>query len=526
MLSSHSTTPLRRVHLLVAVLLFGLLVALSYPFYRYFVDPDAVAYLTMATRAATGEPWRLVNALWSPLHPALVALCVKGGMEPLPAAQLTNALACLLILVATFSIFRKAAMLRMPGLPLLLALSVFLCYALYKQLFCDLWQVALLLFYLRLLSVESFLKRPQLWVLAGILMALSAYAKIYSFYFLLLHFPIAVAWLGHHTKGKFPWKAAATGLLTMCLLMLPLALLMHHKYRFWGLSKSGALNTSWTLAGHKSLRPDFHALIPPPYANSPYTWEDPFLAEGSFHSRFESLAMMKSQMGHSLQAALQGVEAASQISPFLLIIFLATGLAWVLRSVPFPPYEKLWFAAVLIMPLGYLLLHFEARYIWLLLPLGMVFGAKWLLRCRPLFMQHKRLFALAGWLLAASFVVYPAYDMKALFRSGEDTFHLAKQLRSIGVEGSFYSNEDPNRAGLLAYWMGSRFYTPSAERLSHDEVLQDMRRYGVKYYFDFQSGLDVTIPVFPDEQKRPFPQVDSGRIAGLRIFLVTPGQQP
>ncbi len=36
-----TTRPLRLIHLLIACTLFGALFALSYPYYRYYVDPDA-----------------------------------------------------------------------------------------------------------------------------------------------------------------------------------------------------------------------------------------------------------------------------------------------------------------------------------------------------------------------------------------------------------------------------------------------------------------------------------------------------
>jgi hypothetical protein len=521
MLNTAPDKLLRPVHLLSAGVLFCLLFLLSYPFYRYFVDPDAVAYLTMAKRAAAGEPWRLVNALWSPLHPALVAACIHFGMDGLLAAQLTNAIACLLALAAGFAIFRRFGIGRPIGFPLLLALAGFLCYALYKQLFCDLWQLAFLLWYLIAITTSGFLKKPGLWALAGLLMAAAAYAKIYSFYFLLLHFPVSVWVLSRQAKRSFSWKAFSAGLLTMAMLLSPLSLLMHAKYGFWSLSKSGALNTSWTLVGHKTLRSDIGALIPPPYPNSPYTWEDPFIAEGALHSRFESLAMLKSQVGHSIQSALQGVEAAGQISPLLLLIFAATAFALLLRRGSFSSEEKIVFAAAAIMPLGYLLLHVEARYIWLLLPLGMLFGARWLQQLAPFFSGRQWLFRLAAWTLAASFVVYPLYDMKSLFRGGEDIYRLAQKLCARGLVGSFTSDAHPSRMGLLAYWLDANYYTPSAVSLSREAILADARRYELQYYFHFANGLDATTPVLLDEQGKPFPRLDGGRPGQLSVFLLT-----
>ncbi len=509
--------------MLAAIGLFLGLLAITYPHYRYFVDPDAVAYLTMAGRAAEGAPWRLINALWSPLHPAMVALLAANGMDTLQAAQLTNALACVLILVASWSLFRRFRVARDTGLAMLLALSAFLTYACYKQLFCDLWQIALLLAYLRIISLRGFLVNKWLWILCGLVMALAAYTKVYSFYFLLLHFPLSLALLRRaQLRRRFPIRVYATAFVFQLLLLLPLVSLMHLKYGFWGLSKSGALNTSWTLKGHKSPRADIGALIPPPYPNSPYTWEDPYVTEGVLHSRFESGAMIRSQAGHIVQASLQGVEAAGQISPFLLITLLATVAAIVLKKdTRFSSGHKVLLLAAAIMPLGYLLLHVEARYIWLLLLIGMILGSVWLEALRH-WLNHRLAFGAAVWIFAASFVIWPIYDMKSLFGAGADVRTEALRLRSLGLTGTFTSNDHPSRSGLLAYWLGSSYYTPVSETLRPEAILADMRRYKVNFYLAYGRKSDATTPQLLDEQGMPFPELARGRVPWLSVFLVNP----
>lgn len=511
-------------HFLIASAVFLGLATLAFPYYRYFVDPDAVAYLTMAKRAAEGDIWRLVNALWSPLHPALVAVCIKFGADALWAAQLTNAFACLLVLFASTLLFRRFKIPARTSIPLLMTLGIFLVYALFKQLFCDLWQVAFLLFYLLLVTSGKFLQKPLFWILCAVIMALATYAKVYSFYFLLLHFPLTVFIRSRRTNSRtFSWKPFVSTQVLQFLLLLPLVFLMHQKYGFWGLSKSGALNTSWTLVGHKSLRPDIKALIPPPYFNSPYTWEDPYQAEGVIHHRFESLAMVKSQIGHTVQAALQGVEAANQLSAFLLVIFGASFFIVLFKSGQelFKTEHKILLAAAAILPLGYFLLHFEARYIWLLLPISMIFSGVWL-EYLGKFFDKKLPRNLAIIALSFSFLAYPAYDMKQLFRSGEGIYRLAGVLTQYNIRGSFTSNDNPSRSGCLAYWLGCNFYTPSKEKMDSKELLADMRRYSVMFYFHHQNALDICTPNLLDEAWNSFQRVDAGHFKGMQVFVVAP----
>lgn len=513
MIQNSANRSLRIWHLACATLLFCALFFISYPHYHYFVDPDAVAYLTMAKRAAEGDTLRLVNALWSPLHPAMVAASINLGVDALLAAQLTNALACILVLVSSFSLFRRAKVSALTGIPLLLSLSVFLVYALYKQLFCDLWALGFLIAYLRLINAKDFLQKPPYWLLCGLLAVLATYSKVYSFYFLLLHLPWSFYLLNKHEGRIFPWKPYITILAFQIVLLAPWTFLMHQKYGKWNLSMSGALNTSWTLVGHKTLADTIHVLIPPPYPNSPYTWEDPFLAEGKLHGRFESLAMIKSQIGHSILASTQFVEAMSQLSAFLFAALLIG--AFIIWKKGGSSFEKILLLAAGIMPLGYLLLHVEARYIWMLLPIGMIIGA--LLLERSQFILGRKGLLIASWIFALSFVIWPVYDMKTLFHVGADVREEALILKKNGIQGTFSSNDNPSRSGLLAYWMNENFYTPVSTSVYPDALHHDLHKYKVEYFLEYIDGPRFSYPVkpflLPD-----FEEIQLQEMPNVRIF--------
>lgn len=512
---------MRPLHFLLAAALLILLFWLSYPYYRYYVDPDAVAYLTMAKRASEGDLWRLVNALWSPLHPAIVAGLIRLKMDALLAAQLSNLGAAVLVLWGSYRLFRRIALKHSVGFLLLLSLAMFLCYAVYKQLFCDLFALGFLLAYINLLLKPEFLQRPLLWVFAALSMALASYAKVYSFYFLLLQFPISIFLLAKASGKRFQFRPWVVTLALQLVLLAPLVGLMHKKYGFWGLSQSGAMNTSWTLVGHKSPTPEIRSLIPPPYINSPYTWEDPYLTEGTLHGRFESVTMMLKQLAISGQASLQAVAAMNEMSALLLAVYGLVVLLWLRRSDAIPVELKILIAAAGIMPLGYLLLHVEARYLWLLLPLGMALGG-YLLTNYETWLGGRRRQLIAALLFASSFTVWPVFDMKTLFRKGEDTYKLAQMLTWMNVRGSFTSNDNPSRAGLLAYWMGMNYFTPVAEAIKREDLIYDMRRWNVNFYLHHQNGTDATTVQLIDEGGQPFQQLDGGKVRGLQVFLVTP----
>jgi hypothetical protein len=510
---------LRFWHLAAAALLFCLLFFLSYPHYKYFVDPDAVAYLTMAKRAAEGDTWRLVNALWSPLHPAMVTVGIKSGIDALLAAQLTNGLACLLVLICTYGLFRRAKLSAATGFPLLLCLSIFLVYALYKQLFCDIWQTGFLLTGLLLITGNGFVRKPFHWLCYALLAVLATYSKVYSFYFLLLHLPLSLYFISKKEGIKFPWRPYVSIIALQILLLAPWGFLMHKKYGHWNLSMSGALNTSWTLVGHKSPADSISALIPPPYSNSPYTWEDPFLAEGKLHGRFESVAMIKSQIGHSILACMQAVEALCQMSAFLLPALLIAFFLFWKKNEKENVHQKIWFLAAGIMPIGYLLLHVEARYLWLLLPIGMILGAQLIERIRPFL--NKKSWLLVCWFFAFSFIVWPIHDLKALFHVGNDVRDEALILKKNGISGSFSSNDNPSRSGLLAYWMDERFYTPISPDISSRDLQADLNKYRVNYFFEYlKKPTLATSKTSTDSLAGK--ELQLSEISNLRIYALEP----
>jgi hypothetical protein len=71
----------------------------------------------------------------------------------------------------------------------------------------------------------------------------------------------------------------------------------------------------------------------------------------------------------------------------------------------------------------------------------------------------------------------------------------------------------------LAYFSGNPYYNMPLP-VSQGELLKEMRRYGIKYYFHFKNAEDESFH-FTDESGSPFPEVTSGRLKGLNIFLVS-----
>lgn len=510
--------------LLWSVLLLILLFFASYPYFRFYLDPDAVSYLTVARRYATGDYTNAINGLWSPFAPWLIALCMRCGMQALFAAQLINCFAAVLVLCTSFTLLRRLNTDRRIMNAFMLVLPVLLLYSIYKQLFDDLWQVGFLLLYLLLVMSKGFLQQWWKWIACAVIVALAYFAKAYSFYFVLLHLPVSLYLLvrKENVPVRNGLKPLATIVICFWLVISPWIYLLHQKYGQWTMSTAGSLNISWFLEGHKTLKPGITYLVPPPHADSPGNMEDPMINEGHLYNIWDSFPKyFIRQILRTGNALLQGVTVMNEISALLFICLLATAVFIFCKKGQslFDTRYKILLWACLIMPLGYARIVFEARYLWLLGYISLAFWAVWLVELKKVF-PGQRTFYFCLWVVAVSYIVYPLYDIKNMAHSGREEYATAEKLRSLGLKGSFTSNYDPDKSTIMAYLTGMQYYVVENEPPTTRDLLAEMQRYKVRYYFYYYKPSQEAVSGLKDANGQSFPEISQNTVPGLKIFLV------
>ena len=507
-------TPFFTSALLMYVVLF-----IIYPHYQYYIDPDGVAYLTISKRYAIGDFQKAVNGYWSPWSCWLTALLIKGGMEAITASVIINTLGATGFLFISQSFFLRFNIIDQLQWLLNATLALFLCYAIFGQSFDDLWECFFLLTTLRIMLADNFIKKPVLWVATGVIGALAYFAKAYSFPFFILNTLCCVYFICKDNKAQW-LRISLTSIVTMIVFSLPWILTLHNKYNIWTTSTAGTLNMSWYLVGHPHWKEGIDLLIPPVYPDSPYYWEDPWFANGDtphFWSSWPLFGRQLLKIIHNLYKLLVSMVQLSVFFPLItavLIRFVSNKKARVTTAPAFTVA-----ISFLIFPIGYVLVNFEARYIWYMLPLSMLAGS--------LFIQNhlsgKSYSNVLPWVFSIGFLIYPAWNMLKMYDEGKDEYKMAGQLKQMNIQGTFTSMANPGiesqRMERLAYFSGNQYYySMSKPNFTEKDVLNDMRRYHVKYFFVYGSKSGE----FNDEQGNPFPSKYIGGDKGVKIIFVNP----
>jgi hypothetical protein len=505
------------------------MVFVLWPFFRYYVDPDAISYLTIVTQYIKGDYAHAINAFWSPMGCWLTALLVKMTGWPLFASAIVvNTLPAAGMVMAGQLLFHKFRKNHWERWCFGLMSAGFWTYTVYFQSFTDIWQFFFLTLGLLVLMGERFTRKPGLWVLAGVLGALAYFGKAYSFYFFpLMILLVTLLRLRAEERLKLTRLAGiclvAVGVMMLCV--FPWIYLIHDKYGIWTSSTAGNLNMSWWLVGTQEFRAGVKALVPPPYEGSLFYFEDPYLVQGPVAHFWDSPRMFAKQLARTGFNFIGWVSSASRISTFYFLTWILSILLVLkkrntfFRTLPI----KIVVLVFLVFPLPYWLLTFDGgRYLWFTIPLcsilALAFADNFLFP--RISVKLRQLFTAVFFL---SFLISPVSDMKGMLRAGYGEKEMADQLQQLGIKGSFLTNRSyaDGAAGTirLAWFSQNPWYCHTLNRYSTAELLRDAARYKVKYYFYFYNGTGDDY-VLNDNKGRALPDLTRGKIPGLKVYRI------
>lgn len=511
---------------LVSLLSLIIITAIVYPHYQYYVDPDAVSYITIAKRYAAGDYQKAVNGYWSPWSCWLTALFIRQGWKAFDAAIFVNTIGAAGFLWTSYCLLILFLRNRSLIFSFTITIALFLVFAIFKQSFDDLWFFFFLLLILRVMLKNSFLEKPYLWLISGLLGTFAYFSKAYAFpYFILLSLAGVGSLFYQNSRAiskNFFLKVTGVMIGSFVLFSFPWLYLLHEKYGVWTTSSAGSLNLSWYLVGHPFYKEEIRLLIPPVYSDSIYFWEDPLLVNGATPYFWSSAHYFFLQIVRTGYNVVKFFNSMNELSCFSLPVLIFYLLFLFSKRLQRHFSKQLFFiaAASILFPLGYFLINFESRYLWFLIPLSLTASGIAFEKYAVLFSTLFGRFLLM--IICISYLVFPVWDMKSMYNVGKDDYEFAQRLKVHNIKGSFASNTT-NRTALqrmvrIAYFSENPYYYMPLAAGNKTDLLNELQRYPVRYYFQFSQPFEMEDVSFINSAGTAFPLILRDTIAGVSIY--------
>lgn len=491
--------------LLISLCLYAGLCYFLHPRLACLLDSDAVAYLTIAKRVASGQYNESINGLWSPLNSWLLVPFIQHGSDAWLSAKALNCFFGAVIIVLMYFLLIRFRVGKLAFISLMIATSVIMVHCIYLQMFGDVLQLIFVLSYLLIVWSKKFNDSYFNALLCGLCMGIGFYAKAYSIIFFILHFSVTIYWYykHQHIEYKRMLIQLSIGLCSAILLVLPWTFALHKKYGTWSLTgNAGKLNMSWYINSGKTFKDDITLLIPPTYHDSPSFWEDPYPSQDKLSTPFTSPKHFVKWIARIIHTCLMAVVCYNEISFLALTVLLISCYYFFFRKKETKAdrndisMQQL-LLTVLILPFGYLMMHIETRYIWLNGFLLMIASVVLIEQFKS--KLHDIIYKTSIIIAAFSFIVFPIMDIKNLSYKNNDLFNYANEINRYKLNGSFTSNSiDAGRMWVVAYLTHMPFYTIERTNYDENELIAEMKRYNVKYYLYESQNNKSPVSIAPE----------------------------
>jgi hypothetical protein len=459
---------------------------LLYPAYRFIFDDDGIGYMMVARRLAEGDFYNAINSYWSPLHSWLVVPFIKAGMTELAAFKLSNFIIGFCILVQVYRLCNKTSLSdQLKSIVLLVAVPVVFHYAIY-ELAADVLFCWLVLVYVDLITRDNFFKSARLNLLCGVTGAALYLTKAYGFPFFLLHFVIVQVWYTINTKSteskKWMVRNLMLGIGIFLLLSAPWIWALYQKFGELTIGYTSRHNLDVYLYTRQVTTTDL--VFPPPYPDSPGNWEDPWFdplkrTPGEYYFRPDILIR---QIRLFLTNFIEALSCFNFISALATAVLCGLGIFWF--------YQKnrvifLFFLTSCLLPLGYMMVHIETRFLWSVGLLLLIGGA---MLVQTLLAQLR----IRGWqaylcwtIFLGTFLVAPVNQLKDATGGNAQLFELADFALEKNIRGKYLlsDNADYSMVPKMAFLTRSSTWLLTSLDKSWDDHLAAMHKYNIGYYF-------------------------------------------
>jgi hypothetical protein len=490
--------------------------------YRYQINPDGISYISIAQKYAAGNWREAVNGCWSPLFSWLLVPALTAGAEPVLAAHALQVLLGLVCWPFFSVLLGRVGLRREIETAVWYSFAVLLTSFVFYSISPDILVVVVMLAYLAVITAPRFESGLKACVLAGLIGAAGFLAKAYLLVFFLCHFSLVMLarfFTSADRGDKLVIVRNALAGIAVCVVIsgVWIAVLSAKYHR---IVVNSAARLVWDVRNSPSMRNPINDIgfITPPNPSAVSVWEDlsgvKVFRAGMERKRFPELAavrfkVLRDTIGYWRQFSVFSLAALF----FVLVWWLSAGADAHPRRIV---GSLLFFIGVYTG--GYCLINSDYRYFYLcfilvLLCSLIIVNAYWRSWPVPGWMKTTAVISFLGLMLAQP-VYSIEHDPHRLRRNYRD----ALLLGAAGVRGRIASSGGWSRMMYTAFFTDSRFYGLAKPGISGEELVGELRRFSIDYYFYWEKPGEKA----PDALD-VFEEVGHGLVPGLRVFRINGG---
>jgi hypothetical protein len=518
--------------LIFALLVFSFFVITKHHHVR--LTADSMLYFSLAQKYISGDVSNAVNGYWGPLLAWLLIPFLYFGTSDVFAINTLSLILGIFTIIGVWRLsYRFEITETIRSIILISFIPIVLKFSLGQPM--DFLLLCLLVYYLLIVFGSHYPDRMINGIFCGILGVLAYFSKAYAFPFFIIHFLImnVLHYFRNAAKSdrRNVLRNTAAGFLIFFLISGTWIMTISKKYGYFTFSTMR--QTNFNAPDPEAMGGGLEFGVPvfsegffePPNKTAFVIWEDPSYLRGKPWSAWESWYYFK----HFIRLVLKNIsdglrilEGFSTLSTAVIILCILLLVArplntWLnLGALLYPLLTMILFSG------GYVLFHFEERYLWLTNVLLLLMGGYVLnILLQKEFFNNNLLKTTLIACFLVSFIFNPSKYVIQVGRGGMDTdmYYVSTDLKNYNVKGNIASNREYvpvhdawHKTFRLAYWLNSRYYGQAKVGITDNDLQHELNKYNIDYYFFW--GDSIALPAFLYQYK----ELTNGEIPGLTIY--------
>ena len=533
------TNAFHKYALLILILVFYLISgAILLNYYKYQLNSDGVAYLSIAKNYAALNLDDAINGFWGPLISWLMTPIIILGVPPILGAKLLLLFIGLCLIVGFWFLVEKFHVKKSIQVILSLALVPLTIFFALSQITPDLPLLCVLVFYFNFIFDLDYSKKISNGIFCGSLGALSYLCKPYALYFFIIHFILFnilqyMRNVPSHDKKNII-KNMSVGILVFLVLSGMWIAVISNRYDAITLSNSGIFN--FELMGPDNTYVASHGVFSQGLVNPPGNHANSIRDDLSYYklagwnplgSTSNFIYLLKI-VYNNIIVLFDTIETFSIFSIFIIIIYTCSLFALYRKKILENNYLYP-VVTIIIYTIGFIPFHLENRYLWVdCLLLLLIYGVlvdvifkygifKFILSKFNLNKNIVMKFVII--VLSLTFIISPinevSYQITTGYRTDKMILDTSEVLSSYGVSGNLASNG--HNSYYMSFYLNSRYFGTSAGNNNSTKLNKDLHDYGINYYLFWNNSSDNNVDFSKISYKKV---IKDNRSPNLTVYLL------